>query len=57
MNDLAKGVLTKLKENGVSTFIHWNVIHVAPPLVITEEELKEGLEVIDKVLDWLDTQI
>jgi len=56
-NDLSKAVTAKLKEKGLMTFVHWNVIHVAPPLVITEEELKEGLAVIDDVLGWVDTQI
>ncbi len=57
MNDLANGTVVRLRQGGISTFVHWNVIHVAPPLVITEDELMEGLEAIDKVLDWLDTQI
>ena len=56
-NDLSKAINTKLRQGGVSTFVHWNVIHVVPPLVITEAELREGLAIIDKVLDYVDTQI
>jgi taurine--2-oxoglutarate transaminase len=42
------------KANGVWPFLHFNRTHVAPPLVITEEELVRGLEVIDGALDTAD---
>ncbi len=56
-NDIVKGAVKKLKQGGVLTLTHWNTIFVAPPLVITEEELREGLGVIDEVLTWVDSQI
>jgi taurine--2-oxoglutarate transaminase len=37
-------------ERGLFLFAHWNVIMVAPPLVITREELQEGLQTLDEVL-------
>lgn len=42
------------KKDGVWPFLHFNRTHVAPPLVITEEELVRGLEVIDGALDAAD---
>lgn len=50
--------MTKVKEylleNGLFTFIHWNVIMVNPPLIINEEQLSEGIQIIDKALEITD---
>lgn len=54
---LNKEIHRKLLEGGVSTFVRWNWIFVCPPLVIKEEELNEGLEVIDNVLSFADTKL
>ena len=43
-----------LLENGLFTFIHWNVIMVNPPLIINEEQLSEGIQIIDKALEITD---
>jgi len=43
-----------LLENGLFTFIHWNVIMVNPPLIINESQLSEGIQIIDKALDITD---
>jgi len=56
-NDLVKAVVRMLKERGLLTVMHWHKIFVTPPLVITEEELREGLAIIDEVLSWVDSQI
>jgi taurine--2-oxoglutarate transaminase len=45
----------KLLEGGVYTTVRWNFLFVVPPLCIQEDELREGLGVIDKVLDYADT--
>lgn len=45
----------RLLEGGVYTTVRWNFLFVVPPLCIKEDELKEGLAVIDKVLDYADT--
>lgn len=42
------------KKGGVWPFIHFNRMHVAPPLVITEDELRRGLDVLDTALDVAD---
>ncbi len=56
-NDLSKEIMKRLRQGGVMTFIHWNTLFVVPPLVITEDELREGLAVIDEVLEFVDSQI
>ncbi len=43
-------VLTDLKSRGVWPIAHFNGIHLAPPLVITDEELKSGLAALDESL-------
>jgi taurine---2-oxoglutarate transaminase len=57
--DLAinKEINKRLLEKGLYTFVRWNWIFVVPPLIISDEELRGGLAVIDEVLDWADTQI
>jgi taurine--2-oxoglutarate transaminase len=42
------------KKNGVWPFVHFNRTHVAPPLVISEDDLVRGLDVIDRALDVAD---
>ena len=42
------------KKAGLWPFTHFNRVHVAPPLVITEEELVRGLDIIDEALTVAD---
>jgi taurine---2-oxoglutarate transaminase len=53
---ISREINKRLLEGGVSTFVRWNYIFVTPPLCIKEDELREGLRVIDKVLDYADSQ-
>jgi len=46
-----------LKKEGFSTYSHESVLIVAPPLIITEEQLKEQMKTMDKVLDSVDKMI
>lgn len=46
-----------LLDHGIYTFIHWNVILVNPPLIINEEQLAEGIGVIDKALEITDAAV
>jgi len=39
-----------LLEHGVYATIHWNIILIIPPLIISEEELNQGFEVINQAL-------
>ncbi|WP_309065592.1 aspartate aminotransferase family protein [Microbacterium sp.] len=50
MNDFAAAA----KQAGVWPFTHFNRTHIAPPLVISEEELVRGLAAIDEALTVAD---
>ncbi len=39
-----------LRENGLFTFIKANMIFIVPPLCITEAQIDEGLEIIDRAI-------
>ena len=39
-----------LLDHGVYATIHWNIILIIPPLIINEEELDQGFEVINQAL-------
>ncbi|MBQ8063187.1 MAG: aminotransferase class III-fold pyridoxal phosphate-dependent enzyme [Clostridia bacterium] len=46
-----------LKERGFSAFGRENNINVTPPLIITEEELREAFKILNEVLDIVDETI
>ncbi len=50
-------IIGMLKAEGFYTYSHENMIQVSPPLIITEQELKEALQMLDKVLDSVDNMI
>ncbi len=60
-NNDKEGLMVKivgmLKTEGFSTYSHENMILIAPPLNITEEEMKAALAILDKVLDSVDNMI
>lgn len=53
-----EGIMNKiaamLMARGFATYTHENMIMVAPPLIITEEELKEAMKILDEVLSAAD---
>ena len=56
--ELTQKVLLKAGENGLllgRVGLHGNVVRIAPPLVITEEEAGMGVDIIDRVLGELKT--
>jgi taurine--2-oxoglutarate transaminase len=40
--------------HGLFIYTHWHTVLVIPPLIITEEQLAEGFEVLDKALEITD---
>ncbi|SES87404.1 taurine---2-oxoglutarate transaminase [Natronincola peptidivorans] len=54
---IMKNILGMLSSEGFATYSHDNILIVAPPLTITEDELKEAMEIMDKVLDYVDNMI
>ena len=51
---IANAIKGALLERNVYMFARWNVLFVAPPLIIGEEELRLGIRAIDDVLDIAD---
>ena len=47
-------IVKELKSRGFFTYSHENVIMVAPPLIITEEQIDEELAKLDEVLTIVD---
>jgi taurine--2-oxoglutarate transaminase len=45
------------REHGLFTFVRWNGFFVNPPLCITEDQLREGLAIIDQGLEIIDQAI
>lgn len=44
-------------QHGLYVYTHWHTVLVIPPLIITEEQLKEGFEVLDRALETADRQM
>ena len=49
-------IIGLLRERGFATFGRENNINIAPPLIITEEELCEAMKIFDEVLDIVDKE-
>jgi taurine--2-oxoglutarate transaminase len=43
-------VAAHLREQGMNTFVKWDWIFAVPPLIITEEQIQEGLDMINGAL-------
>jgi len=50
-------LLGRLKQEGLYTYMRWNVLYICPPLCITKEELTLGLERIDEALTITDEYV
>ncbi len=50
-------IIGMLKKNGFCTYSHENMIIVAPPLIITESELRDAMKILDDVLCEVDKMI
>jgi len=44
-------------DNGLYLYTHWHTALIIPPLIITEEQLKEGFAVLDKALEITDKAV
>jgi taurine--2-oxoglutarate transaminase len=47
----------RLRAEGLYTMTHWNSFFTNPPLCITEDQLREGFEIIDRALEATDAAI
>ena len=41
-------------DNGLFLYTHWHTVLIIPPLIITETQLQEGMDVLDKALEITD---
>ncbi len=46
-----------LREQGMYAFLNWNNLFTNPPLCITEPQLREAFEIIDRALDITDAAV
>jgi taurine--2-oxoglutarate transaminase len=44
-------------DHGLFLYTHWHTVLIIPPLIITKEQLKEGLDVLDKALEITDQAV
>jgi taurine---2-oxoglutarate transaminase len=56
-SDEMKAIGKFFRDNGLYTFAPNNSIHTNPPLCITEEQLAEGFDIIDRALDIADQAV
>jgi taurine--2-oxoglutarate transaminase len=45
------------REQGLYTFVRWNTFFTNPPLIISEAQLHEGLDIVDRGLDITDRAV
>ncbi|MBK8712466.1 MAG: aminotransferase class III-fold pyridoxal phosphate-dependent enzyme [Niastella sp.] len=50
-------IAAKLKELGMYTFVRWNYLFIAPPLIVTKDQIDEGLAIISEALKIADEAI
>ena len=50
-------LIGKLKAKGFMTYSHENMIMISPPLIITEEQVREEMKKLDEVLSEFDSQM
>jgi taurine--2-oxoglutarate transaminase len=44
-------------DHGLFLYTHWHTVLIIPPLIITEEQLKEGFDILDKALEITDAAV
>lgn len=52
-----KSIIGKLGKEGFMTYSHENMILVAPPLIITPEQIREEMAKVDRVLTVVDNEL
>ena len=49
-------VAAKIKDGGMYTFVRWGFIFIAPPLIVTKEQIDEGLSIISEAIKIADAE-
>ena len=47
-------VAAKIRELGMFTLVRWNYIFVAPPLIVTEDQIDEGMDILSQAINIAD---
>ncbi len=50
-------VAAKIRALGMYTFVRWNYIFIAPPLIITRQQIDEGLAIISEAIEIADAEV
>jgi taurine--2-oxoglutarate transaminase len=50
-------VAAKIKDLGMYTFVRWSYIFIAPPLIVTKEQIDEGLKIISEAIAIADNYV
>ncbi len=50
-------VARNLRDQGMSTFVKWDWIFCAPPLIVSADQIEEGLAMLDQALELADAYI
>ena len=50
-------VAAKIRELGMYTFVRWSYVFIAPPLIITKEQVDEGLAIIREAISIADGEV
>ena len=56
-SDEMKAIAAYFREHGLYTMLRWNGIHTNPPLIITDQQMAEGFEIIDGALSIADKSV
>jgi taurine--2-oxoglutarate transaminase len=48
MTEPMKKFASALRETGMSTFVKWNMVFCAPPLIANERHIQEGIKILDQ---------
>jgi taurine--2-oxoglutarate transaminase len=57
IQNVAGPLMKKLNEMGLYLFAKWDFIFIAPPLIITKDQIDESVAIIDKALEYPDSLI
>ena len=55
--EIMNKVAARIRELGMYTFVRWNYIFIAPPLIVTESEIDEGIAIISEALKIADDSL
>ena len=55
--EIMNKVAARIRELGMYTFVRWNYIFIAPPLIVTMSEIDEGLTIISEALKIADDSL